>query len=139
MTNLATLNPQITFYITAFCSDANSNGILNWAEPKSTTQQFFNQLTEGIDLSVSIAGLDNLKVAPMLVIENGLVTFTVPHSGSTRIDAFSPLGQHLTTIYNGMANGTQTVIWNTARLPQGTYFVSLSQGTSSQTIRYTIR
>jgi hypothetical protein len=139
MTNLATLNSQISLYITGFCSDADSNGVLNWAEPKSTTQQLFNELTEGIDLSGLVAGLDNLKVAPMLVIENGLVTFTVPHAGSTRIDAFSPLGQHLTTIYDGMANGTQTVVWNTARLPQGTYFVSLSQGKSSQTIRYTIR
>lgn len=139
MTNLATLNSQISFYIASFCGDTDGDGVLNWAEPASAAEKKFNTLTEGIDLSVSIASMDNLKVAPMLVIENGLVTFTVPHSGSTRIDAFSPLGQHLTTIYNGMANGTQTVIWNTARLPQGTYFVSLSQGTSSQTIRYTIR
>lgn len=139
MTNLATLNSQISFYIASFCGDTDGDGVLNWAEPGSAAEKKFNTLTEGIDLSVSIASMDNLKVASMLVIENGLVTFTVPHSGSTRIDAFSPLGQHLTTIYNGMASGTQTVIWNTARLPQGTYFVSLSQGTSSQTIRYTIR
>jgi trimeric autotransporter adhesin len=139
MTNLATLNSQISYYIKSFCADADSDGVLNWAEPGSAAEKKFNTLTEGIDLSTSIASMDNLKMAPTLVINNGLVTFTVPHSGSTRIDAFSPLGQHLTTIYDGMANGTQAVVWNTARLPQGTYFVSLSQGTSSQTIRYTIR
>jgi len=139
MTNLATLNSQISFYITSFCGDTDGDGVLNWAEPGSAAEKKFNSLTEGIDLSVSIASTDNLKMVSALVINNGLVTFTVPHSGSTQIDAFSPLGQHLATIYNGMASGTQTVIWNTARLPQGTYFVSLSQGTSSQTIRYTIR
>jgi hypothetical protein len=139
MKNLATLNSQISLYAVRFCEDDDEDGVLNWAEPASAMEKRFNTLTEGIDLSASIANLETRSGIPSFKIKNGFVTFTVPHSEYTRIDVFSPLGQHVATIYSGIANGTQTILWNTKPLGQGIYFITLSQGNSLQTMRYTIR
>jgi hypothetical protein len=62
------------------------------------------------------------------------VSFTMPETGTARVDVFNLLGERIATLVDVRLNaGEHRILWQAGDRPAGTYLIRLSSGGRSQT------
>jgi hypothetical protein len=89
--------------------------------------------------TIGNSGFSNVKVFPNPASDVASVMMDVMHAGTVKINVMDMTGKTVLEVYNGIANaGTQTFEFNTSKLSNGVYVVSIVSDSKQKTLKFSV-